>query len=653
MGKPYISELEGLPDTYEWSMRVDVSPLANAISRAADLPLVATGSGGSLSAANVAAGLHQEHCLQIAKAATPLEIVLGSALGRDMSYLIVSAGGRNSDILSALKCTLAQEPKHIIVLCSRKVSPLTDLTRRYQHADLFDFDLPSGKDGFLATNSLLAFCVLLIRAYGSAFGKKESLPKRWNALVPFSGEADQVLRSFTGRWNPLWERQTLVVLHGVCTRAAALDCESKFTEAALGSVQVSDYRNFAHGRHHWLAKRGKSTAAIAFVTNEERALAKQMLRLFPSQVPLVAFDLHCAGDQAALLAIIIVFYLTASAGRARGIDPGRPGVPSFGRKLYHLKGLGSLARLDRQRFPDEAAAIYRKAGREVGSISREELKHWRAAYRSFLLRLKRTRFGAVVFDYDGTICDRRNRFTGISDAMARDLIRLLAAGVLVGVATGRGKSVKKDLQRKIPEALWPRITLGYYNGAQIGSLNEDQCPHAKERVCPELEEFVEALQSNPYFSQYAVCDFRWHQVSLTPKGPTTLTSLWETVCQVVGALKLPGVRLVRSNHSLDALAPGVSKTALLRVLATQLEGSSLGILCIGDSGRWPGNDHDLLRGPHSLSVDEVSFDAQTCWNLAPRGLRGCQAAKLYVRALVPETIGVRFRPRAKQQLEDE
>src|SRR5476651_652935 len=62
--------------------------------------------------------------------------------------------------------------------------------------------------------------------------------------------------------------QTIVVLHGPSTLPAAVDVESKFTEAALGSVQVADFRHFAHGRHHWIAKRGRESAVLAITSND-------------------------------------------------------------------------------------------------------------------------------------------------------------------------------------------------------------------------------------------------------------------------------------------------------------------------------------------------------------------------------------------------
>ena len=72
MGKPYTQEIARLGETYDWTMRQDVSLLADAFSAIADSPVIAVGSGGSLSAAVFAADLHEESTGCIAKAVTPL-----------------------------------------------------------------------------------------------------------------------------------------------------------------------------------------------------------------------------------------------------------------------------------------------------------------------------------------------------------------------------------------------------------------------------------------------------------------------------------------------------------------------------------------------------------------------------------------------------
>jgi hypothetical protein len=138
----------------------------------------------------------------------------------------------------------------------KRNSPLARASREYSNLDRFEFRPPAGKDGFLATNSLLATAILVARGYHSPNDASSELPETL-ADVAYGGQtAEDYLSWLEEASAPLWRRETLVVLYGPSTQAAAVDLESKFTEAALGQVQLADYRNFAHGRHHWLAKNG-------------------------------------------------------------------------------------------------------------------------------------------------------------------------------------------------------------------------------------------------------------------------------------------------------------------------------------------------------------------------------------------------------------
>ena len=152
-------------------------------------------------------------------------------------------------------------------------------------------------------------------------------------LLPDTSAAPEAWESATA---PLWTRPTTLVLYGPSTRVGAIDIESKFAEAALGHVQLADYRNFAHGRHHWLAKRSETSAVLAFISDADRALAERTLNLLPADVPQARVSFDGGPSAAALASLLAALRITGWAGAGRGIDPGRPGVPEFGRKLYHL-----------------------------------------------------------------------------------------------------------------------------------------------------------------------------------------------------------------------------------------------------------------------------------------------------------------------------
>jgi hypothetical protein len=107
--------------------------------------------------------------------------------------------------------------------------------------------------------------------------------------------------------------------------------------------------------------------------------------------------------------------------------------------------------------------------------------------------------------------------------------------------------------------------------------------------------------------------------------------LWDLARQIIMMTGTADVTVTRSSHSVDIVAAGVSKLNVL-IHVRDLAGSSP-LLAIGDRGRWPGNDYELLHGPHALGVDEISVDPATCWNLAQPGQRGPAATFEYLSSL--------------------
>jgi hydroxymethylpyrimidine pyrophosphatase-like HAD family hydrolase len=645
MGKRYASELAQLEATCAWATDVDISPVLEAVRSAGPLPLVAIGSGGSLSAAHLLAGIHRRYTGRIASVVTPLEAVT-DRLDPHVSAWLLSAGGSNVDILAAFAALVYREPKQLAVMCSRPNSPLTEKARQHPYVDLLEFVVPGGKDGFLATNSLVAFAVLIARGYLTEFGSDSSdtgLLKAGVAEKIFNSAALTRWRSAT---DALWSRDTTVVLHGSSTKVGAIDLESKFTEAALGNLQIADYRNFAHGRHHWLAKRGQSSGILAFTAPDDRDIAEKTLALIPKHVPIARIDLDGGYIEAALTALVLSVQITGWAGAARDIDPGRPGVPEFGRRLYNL----SLPRVAKASGPvtlsaSDVVAIERKAGLSIDRlVKRGDLLPWRDALKVFKKALRSAIFGAVVLDYDGTVVDTRARFVPPKHDVVEELVRLLEAGLFVGIATGRGASVRRDLQSSLPRSLWRRVIVGYYNGGDLGALCDDRCPDGSAEPGKALAELAHALRRHSELAEIATQTDRLHQITLEPRRPVPENRLWDIANQIIQLRGHHDIEVVRSSHSIDILAPGVSKESVLTRVADRLGGASQRqILKIGDRGRWPGNDFALLREPLSLSVDELSVDPATCWNLAPRGQRGVEATLQYCRALrVDGAAGARF-----------
>ncbi|MBN9121878.1 MAG: sucrose-6-phosphate hydrolase [Planctomycetes bacterium] len=615
-----------LPSTYDWALRFPVDPLTASIRRSR-LPLLAIGSGGSFTTAHLAAAFHARQFGLPALPSTPLEAARGDLDLREIAVLLLTAGGKNPDILGAFDQLVRREPRRLSVVCATTGSKLADAAHRYPTVELCEFDLPAGRDGFLATNSLLASGVILARAYATVGRQDLTLPAKFGALCDSTfGEID---------YSRLLARPTLLVLHPPALKTVAVEIESKFIEAALGNVQIADFRQFAHGRHHWLAKRGEESAVLALSIGSDPV--DDTLELLPKSVPSVVLNLPHDGPMACLAGIVHAFDLVRQAGETRDIDPGDPGVPSFGRELYNLNVFTRERPARSGSLADPEVAIARKTRTTASTPS----EIWLGAHATFLDRLAKACVAAIVADYDGTLCDEVRRAEPLPGEVAEELTRLLRLGLHLGVATGRGQSVRKQLQEAIPKEFWGRVIVGYYNGSDIGLLSEDDRPDGTEAVLEPLKPVAELLLRLQPFLGIDAPELRRNQITLK-SGALPVEQLWQRVQGLVAPHLFPGVTVLRSGHSVDVLAPGVSKLAVVKRIGDIAGCEETEVLCIGDQGGWPGNDHALLGTPLSLSSNIVSADPERCWNLAAAGVRESRATLGYLRLLKRSQGAVRF-----------
>lgn len=593
--------------------------------------LVSIGSGGSLSVAAFASYIHNLYTTQGSEAVSPLQAAELQGV-RDAAVFLFSAGGSNPDVLGICRRLISAEPKALGVLCLRAGSPLGRLCRQYEYVGFTELDLPSGKDGFVATNSLLAFAILLHRAYADctyAIPKEETTLEQLIAGQKALGDWMNDLRRASA---PLWKREHLLVLYGSrAAEAATRDMESKFSEAAIGPIQVTDFRNFAHGRHHWLDKRGAETAVLAFISEQDKEIAARTLKLLPRKIPTLKIDIGRHRSYGAIKALVSSLFLSGFAAEARGIDPGRPRVITFGREIYHLN-IWNHRQKGRLNATEEVA-IERKTGKPVAFLAPEQLEHWRGAFRKFMSGLRESTFDALVLDYDGTICDEKYRFGALPKIMSLSLNRILKDGARVGVATGRGDSVRKALRECIHRELWPQVTVAYHNGSTISNLETEMVDSSDLNRSDRIRELATKLERSYVVSAIATLKSKPDQISVIAKHPGDSKRIYDIVCSIAAADFIQGISCVKSSHSVDILSRGFGKAAIFQTLAKVVSAPQGSFLCIGDLGAWPGNDYQLLGVPYSLSVLEVSQDPGTCWNIAPRGVRNSQATRFLLDQL--------------------
>lgn len=614
MKSRYENELRQLEGVYSAALDENIRPLAEFIEDVMRYPLMTVGSGGSYTAATFATLMHQRFAGKLAKAAYPLEIVRN--LTFDHAAIFFSASGGNKDICSAFKHSAETGVSPINAVIMKKGSSLESLANRYSYSKPFCYSNQIYRDGFLAVATLIATSVLLLRAYVSATNSDLEIPETLNDLL--SATLPEIDLYDLVSSTKVTNKDYVSVLYSDELRPVAVDLESRFIESALGAVHTSDFRNFGHGRHVWFARNPQETGIIALVSTKDKILADDTLQLIPCP-SIFRLDFKGPPELVSLSGLVVGLYVSAAYGRKNGIDPSRPGVGEFGRKLFSLGP--KLPRVSSEVLNKRFAILAKTKGSKLLEAPVEE------AYEKAMEIFSKAQIRGIVVDYDGTICDKDHRRDKLPKESADAIQQCLTKGIHFGIATGRGESAGRAMRMQIPEELWNKITIGYYNGAIITDL-----------ATKGIKEQANTKNQNPIFEsvQNALgrrnCEIRSNDHQITIEFESFANQDYETLTiqKLFTTAQYKEIQVVSSDHSIDILLSNQSKLDVVRHLA-KLAGCGIdNILRIGDRGIWPGNDYDLLNHKLGLSVDEASRSLTGCWVLAPAGLRGVKATLWYL-----------------------
>jgi fructoselysine-6-P-deglycase FrlB-like protein len=629
MKSSYDQELGRLDETYKSARAFDIEKLKVGIVNASEASVIGVGSGGSYTVASLLCTLHEAYTGRVSRPSTPLEIISNPTLASASPIFFVSAEGKNPDIVEALLRARRHSARDLHVITNRSVSALQSTLQKLTDVNIHTFELEQ-KDGYLATNSLILDAVLVARAYEELDEHDDHIPHSIDDLKLNGISITEWLDAAGDFAQKVTSRRGIIVLHSPALKPIAADLESKLSEAALLHCQVADLRSFAHGRHSWLTERSADNLVLALIDPPSAKLWSATLALIPREIPSLTLNIAGTRPRDLLSGLIAELKLVSLFAHALKKDPAKPTVAQFARELYYID-LPKL--IDQPKHKTDTAELSKFAvlGSHWPSITHREPMH-RAA-RSVRDSLCDRIFKSLVFDYDGTISSSNRRDIPPSSQVCQHLEALANHGVIVGIASGRGDSIRDQLRLVLPSSCWPKIKLGLFSGGWIGDLSSEAPQQGQTSEFLNHAARIVGTLKHAGVPIDVVKVYHPHQVSIRFRPGIEAPEMWFVI---VDALRQAGVdfsNVVRSRHSVDILAPGISKSKLIRQIIQSNRLDPYQVLTMGDQGAWPGNDSSLLDHKFSLSVATPSRKIDRGWKFAPAHKRDVDAMLWYLEAI--------------------
>lgn len=528
------------------------------------------GSGGSVAIAKLWQLTFEEFHLGMAKTVTPYEFIHMDRMP-DTVFLF-SASGKNHDILQVFKLA-AKSGCKIIIFTVTANSALVRIAKSHpERAVVIYPKVVTPKDGFLAVNSIAAMASMVEHVAEELLGKR----KIGDSPITLACMDHQKNLNLI---NDLSHIPTIQIIASEWGIPAGHDLETRLAESGVSTCFLTDPRNFAHGRFIWLESY-RDSIMVLFGTPRSKSYLQRFIKNLPQHIISYYILAPYEGVDGAAYCLTRSMLLFSELARVKAIDPGKPEVPEWGRKLHSLQ-LGT---------------------KDIEKKAKRERSKW-ADYPALEMT-----FNGIVSDIDGTLIETENRYNVITPEIGNELNRLLHAGMSMAFATGRGKSALKLLRDIISEEYWQQVIVGLYNGTRLLKLHEN----LEAKQAPEWgTSFYIPSIIKDICNRFPKVKFetRATQITVTEINDRYRVLIEQELARELGQ-KARFVKFVHSGHSLDIIPHWGSK---LNVLEHMTLSTDRKILCIGDQGQLGGNDEELLSWQPSVSVGRDRPVSNACF----------------------------------------
>ena len=291
--------LANLPALFQDADSQDISGLHNFLFQDPGKPMLFIGNGGML---DHFAGHLYEMNKGVARCISPLELAsMSDETIKGCRCLLLSAGGGNMDIKYAASRLLKINPEN--TACYTNHLGEESAFKNFDPARVFLFNTPGFEESFISIENKFFRDAIVYRAFT---GNKAS-------DIEIETPAYQYrLNKSAASLTPLKRIKHFVVLFSDYGEPAAHDFESVVVETGVASAQVSDFRNYCHGRFIFVSNHTRHTgkkhsqtesdvAVVLFITPRNKGLVENIRnKALAAETPVVLIESPYNDARAAL-----------------------------------------------------------------------------------------------------------------------------------------------------------------------------------------------------------------------------------------------------------------------------------------------------------------------------------------------------------------
>lgn len=310
------------------------------------------GSGGSFSAAAYCEYvLHYANAKAIGKALTPNEYV--NITRKSDATFLFSYSGR-SDILPSLRRAIDNKENTVIITGYRR-SKLARIAVA-NHVPVWYLDTKVSDIGFVSTIGMLSMMTLFTVMLKEVLGEKKvyeffehtSIEKIYDdARTDASKQSTYMLERLVQSDNQdklRNVREKLTQIHMVLLASgpsfpAAVDLEAKLTEGGICTSEISELKNYTHGRYINAYKNKDKRAFVIFSIPQHKKVVDFLAKKLSKEFPTVILDTPYGDFRGTFELMIKSLYFSSFLSRQLGIDICKPKYPKEAKGLFSFNDI--------------------------------------------------------------------------------------------------------------------------------------------------------------------------------------------------------------------------------------------------------------------------------------------------------------------------